>query len=453
MSAKELREQAAAKFAEANQYLKGLGKDDWNALSEDEAAKFQSIMDEAKALDAQYAKTTEGEKGFETLTERMEFYHAKATGEKTRFVPLPGEHMKRPQSIGEMFAESDEYQQLLKSGVLQSDRAKFVTSGVADTDLRFRKAATDLIHSNTSGPADALVRPQYWPGIMELPARPMVIRDLFSQGPISSDTLIYAQQSARDSGADWVGQASTVNTDTLAGGLKPQSSIAWEQKTATVQNIATWMAVTRQTLQDAGVVASLIDNQGRLMLDLAIDDAIFNGGGGGTELAGLLSHTLQTLNLTGADNLSGIRTAIRLVRTGVSRAAPDAIVINPVDSEEFDLLTDKNGNYRGGNPIGNFNFDQSIWRLRRVESEVVTPGTAIVGAFRVGATVLQRTPTQVFTTDSHSDFFIRNLVVVLFEERLAMPVWWPSAFVEVTLGDWDTGSGSGSGGSGSGSGS
>jgi len=439
----ELREQAAAKFKEASEYLKGLGKDDWNALGADEQERFNGIMAEARELDAQYAKTDEGEKAFATLADRMSFYHEKATGKKAGFVPMPGVAMDRPKSLGEMFVEDEAYKGLIDSGVLQSDNAGFKSAAVRDSDLRFRKAASDLIHSNTNGPADALVRPQYWPGILPLPERELVIRDLFSQGPISSDTLIYAQQSARDSGVAAVGQAADTITDTAAGGLKPQSSLAWTEKTATVKNVATWMAVTRQTLQDAGVVQTLIDNQGRLMLDRYIDDQLINGNGVGPNISGLLAQVgVQTLDLTGVDNLDGVRTAIRMTRTGLARAASDTIVLNPIDSEEFDLLKDGNNNYRGGNPIGNFNFDASIWRLRRVESEAVAEGTAIVGGFRVGASVLQRTPTQVFTTDSHSDFFVRNLVVVLFEERLAMPVWWPSAFVKVTLGEWSPTSGS-----------
>jgi hypothetical protein len=56
------------------------------------------------------------------------------------------------------------------------------------------------------------------------------------------------------------------------------------------------------------------------------------------------------------------------------------VILNPIDSEGFDLLKNDIGIYRGGNPIGNFTIEQPIWRLRRVESEAVDEGTAIVGA-------------------------------------------------------------------------
>ncbi|WP_157533545.1 phage major capsid family protein, partial [Nocardia otitidiscaviarum] len=39
----------------------------------------------------------------------------------------------------------------------------------------------------------------------------------------------------------------------------------------------------------------------------------------------------------------------------------------------------------------------------------------------------------VTMTDSHADFFIRNMVAILAEERLAFAVTRPSAFVKVAL--------------------
>jgi hypothetical protein len=39
----------------------------------------------------------------------------------------------------------------------------------------------------------------------------------------------------------------------------------------------------------------------------------------------------------------------------------------------------------------------------------------------------------ILTADQHSDFFIRNLVAVLAEERLGLAVFFPAAFVLVTF--------------------
>jgi hypothetical protein len=59
-------------------------------------------------------------------------------------------------------------------------------------------------------------------------------------------------------------------------------------------------------------------------------------------------------------------------------------------------------------------------------------GTALVGDGLMAA-VVDRHDARIYTTDSHSDFFIRNILVTLAEERLALPVFRPAAFVEVEL--------------------
>ncbi len=70
-----------------------------------------------------------------------------------------------------------------------------------------------------------------------------------------------------------------------------------------------------------------------------------------------------------------------------------------------------------------------------MESEAITAGTVLVGAFQA-ATVLERMPITVYTTDSHSDWFTRNIIAVLFEERLGFPIFYPAAFVKITLNLW-----------------
>jgi hypothetical protein len=54
--------------------------------------------------------------------------------------------------------------------------------------------------------------------------------------------------------------------------------------------------------------------------------------------------------------------------------------------------------------------------------------------------VFERQPITVLTADQHSDFFVRNLVVILFEERLAFPVYFPTAICVVSLEDFQAGS-------------
>lgn len=427
-----LREQALAKLQEA----KALVNDEGEIIAED-GERFEALMGEFRSLDEQVQKSASDDEKVGSLRERMEWYTGKVTGTPMRFVSTPIDP-NASKSPGQQFVESEAYKNLKASGVFTSPNSRFRSEPVVVGRLpRIGAAATDIIHTEEGGAANALVQP-YRPGlVLPLPQRELVVRDLFANETMpSGDTIEYAAQVGFDNAAAAVAQAQDSTTNSLAGGLKPQSSIAWEPRTAKAEWIATFMVTTRQALADDSQTASLIDNQGRLMIRIAEDDALLNGNGTPPNISGIRDQqALQTLDLTDEDNLDGIRSARTLVKTGVSRLDATFIVLNPIDSEEFDVLKDGFGQYRGGNPIGNFGFNQPIWRLQRVESEAITEGTALVGA-RAGATVYDRQPLTVLTADQHADFFVRNLVVILFEERLALPVYFPTAFVEVTLGDW-----------------
>lgn len=431
-SAVDLREQAVAKLAEA----RALADTDGTIAPENQDA-FDAKMAEFRDLDKQAATAAKNGESIGELDERMAYYTGKVSGEPMRFNRTQLDPSS-PKSLGEQFVQSETYKELQASGAFRSDNAKFRSDPVISDPriARFSGAASDVIQTESSGPSNALVLPYYLQGILDLPQAPRVVRSLFPNADMpTGDTISYAAQVGFDNAAAAVAQATAVNN-----GAKPQSSIAWERRTADAETIATWMATTRQSLADASVTRSLIDNQGRLMIAIEEDDQLLNGNGTSPNISGILDQSaIQTLDLTGEDNLDGIRTARRMVKTGTSRLDPTFVILNPEDSEEFDLLKDLNGQYRGGNPIGNFTFNQPIWGLTRVESESLAQGTAIVGS-RAAATVFDRQPLTVLTSDSHSDFFVRNLIVILFEERLAFPVYFPTAFVEITLGDFVSGS-------------
>ena len=67
--------------------------------------------------------------------------------------------------------------------------------------------------------------------------------------------------------------------------------------------------------------------------------------------------------------------------------------------------------------------------------ENITAGTALVGDGTMAA-VVDRRDAQIYIADQHSDFFVRNIFVMLAEERVALPVFRPAAFAKVTLATW-----------------
>jgi len=419
-----LREEAIAKFRAADALIAG----DDGPKAEDQAA-FDALFGEGTSLMEQHTKASAAEGNVRSVREALADIGGAVRGQG----PIPfqvskAQPSKQHRSLGGQFVESDQYASLLGSGALTSDNTAFKTNPF-HPDMQ--AAATDVISSGGGG-GGALVVPQYLPGVIPLPQRPLTIKDLFSADTTQSDTLSYARQTSFDSAAAPVAQATS-----LATGLKPQSAIGWTRVTTPIETIATWMAATRRQLADAGQTRALIDNQLTLMLDLVEEDQLLNGNGTSPNLRGLLATTgVQTLDLTGVAaapfiNIDGLRDAIRLVRTGAAFAQPNGIGMNPIDAAKLDEAKDTLGRYLGQGPFGG--AQDTIWRLPRVESLAIAAGTAIVGAFKQGATVFQREEPVILTADQHSDFFIRNLVAVLIEERMGLAVYFPAAFVNVTF--------------------
>jgi HK97 family phage major capsid protein len=350
-------------------------------------------------------------------------------------------------TLGAQFVESAAYRKLAESGALTSS-AKI---GLSD---RFQAASSDIIHTeppdgDSPGPAGALVTPTYLPDVVPLGRQPLRIRDLFTNDTAPDAPIIDARQTARDKGTVGTAQATSASGSGASGGVKQQSSLAWEAFPTYPQTIATWMATTRQALSQANRVRTLIDTEGAYMIALKEEDLLLNGTGLNGQIAGLLSAGVDfqeldadTLSDRRYPNLVALRKAMTMIAIGDAKVPADAIAIHPNDAMEMDILTDEMGRFLAGDPFGTSapGGPTALWRLPRVESESIDEGTCIVGAWKLGGTVYDVVPTVIYTSDSHEDFFVRNLIAILFEERIALVVRRPAAFVNVTFTDWVSGS-------------
>lgn len=433
----EFREQALAKLTEA----RALADPTTGEPTPENEEQFNALMGEFGALDKQREAAAKTEGNASTAVEAWQHYTGKMTGEEMKFSSITVDP-KSSRSPGRQLVESEEFKALVDSGKLLVPGSTVNTGHIAVAPRTgFQAAASDVVHTGTGG--SEVVQNYRLPGILPLSQRPLTIRDLFPNEDMpSGETIEYVAQVGFDNAAAAVAQATATNGVGLTGGVKPQSSIRLEERTARAAWIATWMVTSRQAASDVNQLRALIDNQGALMLRLAEEDQFLNGSGVTPNLTGILDDGntgLQTLVLTGLGdlaNLEGVRTSRRMARLGVGRIPPTFVIVNPIDSEEFDLLKDLEGRYRAGDPFASGGPDSPpIWRLPRVESEAIAEGTALVGG-RAGATIFDREPMTIRLAEQHSDFFVRNLLVVLFEERVAFPIYFPGAFVELTFSVW-----------------
>jgi HK97 family phage major capsid protein len=254
--------------------------------------------------------------------------------------------------------------------------------------------------------------------------RPLRIMDLITVGMTDSDTVEFVRQGTHTNASAGVAEATATGN---GSGSKPESAMALEVVTSAVKTIAHFLPATRQALADASQLRTLIDTFLRYGLMEELEDQIMTGAGGS--------------DITGIDNSSpntqawdtDILTTIRKGRTQVvteGRAVPTAIALNPSDWQTIDLLQDNEARYYFGGPsqMGT----PRLWGLPVVESEAVTAGYGYVADWRLAALWMRQNAT-IYVSDSHADFFTRNMIAILAELRAAFSLIRPLAMVKCDL--------------------
>lgn len=263
--------------------------------------------------------------------------------------------------------------------------------------------------------------------------RPLVVADLFGSITLTgtNNTVEYPVYGALEGGAGMVAE----------GGEKPQVHLpapTWQSDS--LKEVAALWKITDNMAEDLGYVVSEINNHARYTLQLLEETQLLSGDGTDQNIKGLLSRegiqSMEQAADSDPDRIFKARTKIALA-TGF-RA--DALVINPADYEAIRLSKDANGQYYGGGffqgAYGNGGVlqDPPLWGLRTVVTEAVAQGTAIVGAFRLGGSIIRKGGLRAESTNSHDTDFAHDLISFRIRERIGLQVKYPQAFVKVALG-------------------
>ena len=104
---------------------------------------------------------------------------------------------------------------------------------------------------------------------------------------------------------------------------------------------------------------------------------------------------------------------------------PSVVVLNPADLAAIDLSV-------MGSTMGGPSLNNSVWGLNFIPVSGVAVNTAYVGDLGSAVQLFRRANATVFLTDSHADYFIKNIVLILAEIRASVAVSEPAALVKVT---------------------
>lgn len=319
-------------------------------------------------------------------------------------------------SAGELVTDNAEFRAWASS---QSNRAH-LTSESPSVELR---ALVSQGSGDASGAFNLL--PVNQPYLANVNQQRLFLRDLLTVQPTGLAAIHYV----RESGAVSNETAATVVAE---GATKPEAQIVFTPDIAPMQVIADNIPITTQVLEDSATVVGYINGRLVYMLKLAEEKEVLNGDGTGAHLKGLRTYTeKQTQAATAGETAITIANAIVKIETRNGFA--DGVAMNPIDA--WAMFTKRAaggaGTFDAGTPFANIPLN--VWGLPVARTISLPAGTALVGSYRMGATLFDRQQANVRVYEQHSDFAVKNKVLLQAEERVGLAVNRPDWFVEVTI--------------------
>lgn len=282
--------------------------------------------------------------------------------------------------------------------------------------------------TGVGAPGTSLLRNERLPGMMPvLREAPTRVSDLVTVVGTNANTVEWVRMTGFTNNAAEVAEATATAG---SSGTKPESAMALTVENTTLQNIAHWIPATRQSLQDMPQLQGMVDELLPDGVRRRVNSQVINGDAVAPNLRGILNTAGIGTQALGADTrLDAIFKAITTIRLAFGE--PNAILMHPSDWQDIALLKDSQGYYMAGSPWSGDLAQGRIFGLRVIVDTNIAAGTALVGDY-ASVVLYVNGGIAVYTTDSHSDFFIRNIIVFLAEGRFGVAVPRPSWFVQVT---------------------
>jgi HK97 family phage major capsid protein len=281
---------------------------------------------------------------------------------------------------------------------------------------------TTITSSTVGSSTPGILVPSRVPGIVKPPVRPLRVRDLIPFGTTQNNAVEFVKENVFTNAA----------SPQTEGGDKAESALTFTIDYANVRTIAHWIPATSQVLADFAQLQGYIDT--RLLDGLADeeDDQLLMGDGVGLSIHGLTHEATAyagTYDAGSDTRLDKLNHALAELEAGNYQA--DGWVLNPVDLRIIQVIKENIGGanlgaYVFGGP--NSSLPVTIWGLPVAVTTAMTVGKFLVGNFRNYCMGFDRMMSRIDVSTEHEDYFIKNMVAIRAEERIALAIFKGAAF-------------------------
>jgi len=324
-------------------------------------------------------------------------------------------------SAGERFVQSDEW----KTAGNGDGGAKYLQASPArSVSVEMPRQLITSLTTDADGSAGDAIAPDRQAGILEIAQRRFTIRGLLAPGRTSSNLIQYIQET---------GFTNAAATQQAEGDQKAESTIKLDLKSTPVATIAHFMRASKQILDDAPAVASLIDNRLRYGYNLEEERQLLKGDGTNGDLLGLLHFaTAYSPSFTPASAQIIDQLRLAMLQSYIALWPATGIVLNPIDWVRVELIKDSQGRYIIGQPQGV--AVKTLWGVPVVDTPAMDEDSFLTGAFTPAAQIFDRETLNVAVSTEDRDNFVKNLVTVRAEGRLGLAVYRPEALIKGDFG-------------------
>ncbi len=315
-------------------------------------------------------------------------------------------------SFGEILRESKSYEAFRQGSV----KTAVIELGEAEAKYLMGDAETKTLMtlSTINNPATRL------PGIRPSAQEERTVGDLMLPGTTDNNAITYMEETTFTNNA----------AETAEGNAKPESALAFTERTDNVRKIATWIPATSELLADVRGIQSYIEGRLSFMVKRREELQLLVGDGTAPNISGILDRSGIQTQAKGTDPApDAVYKAMTKIRS-TAFAEPDAAAFHPNDWQDIRLLRTADGIYIWGSPADA--GPERIWGLPVRITSALTENTGLVGAFKPFSQIFRREGITITISTEHSTYFTENKVAILAEERLALAVYRPAAFCTVT---------------------